>query len=312
MGDKLVIVEAGDTVSPTALLATPLTVTTTLPDVAPLGTGIRMLVGVQLVAVPATPLNVTVLLPWAEPKLVPVIVMDAPTVAEADERLAMPGTGSTVNETPALTPLDVSTTTLPDVAPLGTGTTMLVALQLVGVGVVLVPAKDTVLVPCVVPKFTPEIVTEVPTVPAVGDRLVMAGVCETVNGIALLVRPLTVTRTFPEVAVPGTGTIMLVGVQLVGVPAVPLNVTELLPWLEPKFAPVIVTAAPATAVFGDKPAIAGARMGGAKVVETLSKVAVASDEVSLLVTASPTYTSCVMLMVSLDPTCVQFTASGAM
>jgi hypothetical protein len=44
---------------------------------------------------------------------------------------------------------------------------MLVALQLVGVGVVLVPAKDTVLVPCVAPKVTPEIVTEVPTVPAV-------------------------------------------------------------------------------------------------------------------------------------------------
>jgi len=294
------------------LLATPLTVTTTLPDVAPLGTGIRMLVRVQLVAVPATPLNVTVLLPWAEPKLVPVIVMDAPTVAEADERLAILGTGSTVNEAPALTPLDVSTTTLPDVAPLGTGTTMLVALQLVGIGVALGPAKDTVLVPCVVPKLTPEIVTEVPTGPEVGDRLVMVGVCETVNGIALLVRPLTVTRTFPEVAVPGTGTIMLVGVQLVGVPAVPLNVTELLPWLEPKFVPVIVTAAPAKAVFGDKPAIVGAMMGAAKVVETLSKVAVASDEVSLLVTASPTYTFCVMLMVLLDPTCVQFTPSGAM
>jgi hypothetical protein len=34
---------------------------------------------------------------------------------------------------------------------------------------------------------------------------------------------------------------MLVGLQLVGVPAVPLNVTVLVPCVAPKFVPVIVT-----------------------------------------------------------------------
>src|SRR5258708_5862535 len=65
------------------------------------------------------------------------------------------------------------TTTLPVVAPLGTGTAMLVALQLVGVAVV--PLKVTVLVPWLAPKFAPAIVTEVPTGPDVGFRLVMLG-----------------------------------------------------------------------------------------------------------------------------------------
>ena len=66
------------------------------------------------------------------------------------------------------------TTTLPVVAPVGTGTTMLDADQLVGVAVV--PLKLTVLVPLVVPKFVPLIVTEVPTGPLVGARPVSVGV----------------------------------------------------------------------------------------------------------------------------------------
>ena len=37
---------------------------------------------------------------------------------------------------------------------------------------------------------------------------------------------------------------MLVALQLVGVAAVPLNVTVLVPAVAPKFAPVIVTAVP--------------------------------------------------------------------
>ncbi|MND04393.1 hypothetical protein D3C83_246430 [compost metagenome] len=46
-----------------ALLATPPTVTTKLPDVAPLGTLVWSEVAVQPVTVAAVPLNVTVLLP---------------------------------------------------------------------------------------------------------------------------------------------------------------------------------------------------------------------------------------------------------
>jgi hypothetical protein len=63
--------------------------------------------------------------------------------------------------------------TEPVVAPLGTEAMMRVAVQLVGVAVV--PLNRTVLVPCVAPKFAPLIVTAVPTIPDVGDRVVMVG-----------------------------------------------------------------------------------------------------------------------------------------
>jgi hypothetical protein len=53
---------------------------------------------------------------------------------------------------------------------------MLDALQLeLLVGVVGVPLKVTVLVPCVAPKFAPAIVTDVPTGPEFGVRLVIDG-----------------------------------------------------------------------------------------------------------------------------------------
>jgi len=80
---------------------------------------------------------------------------------------------TTVKPTPLLATPPTITTTLPVVAPAGTCTTMLVALQFVGVAVV--PLNFTVLVPCVAPKFAPAIVTEVPTSPDVGFRLVMLG-----------------------------------------------------------------------------------------------------------------------------------------
>jgi hypothetical protein len=51
---------AGVTVNVTPLLATPLTVTTTLPVVAPVGTVAVMLVELKLVMVAVVPLNLTV------------------------------------------------------------------------------------------------------------------------------------------------------------------------------------------------------------------------------------------------------------
>ncbi len=132
-----------------------------------------------------------------------------------------------MNGTPAEEPYEVVTTAFPVAAAEGTGTTMLVELQLVGWA--FVPLKVTVLVPWLAPKLTPEIVTDVPTGPAVGDKLLIVGICDTVNGIPLLVAPPTVTTMFPEVAVIGTGTTMLVEFQPVGDPATPLNVTVLVP-----------------------------------------------------------------------------------
>jgi hypothetical protein len=73
------------------LLATPATVTTTFPVVAPLGTGATILVALQLVGVAAVPLNVTVLVPCVAPKFVPAIVTAVPTHPELGDRLAMLG-----------------------------------------------------------------------------------------------------------------------------------------------------------------------------------------------------------------------------
>ena len=58
------------------MLATPFTVTTTGPVVAPVGTGVTMLVALQLMGAAIVPLNVTVLDPFVAPKFVPAMVTD--------------------------------------------------------------------------------------------------------------------------------------------------------------------------------------------------------------------------------------------
>lgn len=141
VGDRLVML--GVTVKAAPLLARPPTLTTTLPVVAPLGTGTTMLVALQLVGVANVPLNVTVLLPCVEPKFDPVMVTEVPTGAEVGLKLVMAGV--TVNKT-RLLPIPLTITmTLPVVVPAGTGATMVVLLQLVGVAVL--GPKVTVLVP---------------------------------------------------------------------------------------------------------------------------------------------------------------------
>ena len=67
----------------------------------------------------------------------------------------------------------------------------------------------------------------------------------------LLFTPPTVTTRLPVVAPVGTVATMLVALQLVGVAAVPLNVTVLVPCVAPKFVPVTVTEVPMTPEVGD-------------------------------------------------------------
>ncbi len=133
------------------MLATPPTVTTTLPVVAPVGTVATILVAFQLVGVAVVPLKVMVLVPCVDPKFVPAIVTEVPTGPEVGFRL---------------------------------GVTMLVALQLVTVA--LVPLNVTVLAPCAEPKFVPVIVTDVPAAPEVGLTLVTAGGTITVSATLAL------------------------------------------------------------------------------------------------------------------------------
>jgi hypothetical protein len=169
------LIEPDVTVNVTPLLATPPTVTTTLPVVAPVGTGVEMLVALQVVGVADTPLNFMALVPWVAPKLVPAITTELPTGPDVGFKDVMVGAGTvTVNATPLLAMPPTVTTTLPVVAPPGTGAEMLVALHAVGVDAT--PLNFTVLVPCVAPKFVPVITTDVPTTPEVGLRLVIVGV----------------------------------------------------------------------------------------------------------------------------------------
>jgi len=111
---------------------------------------------------------------------------------------------------------------------------------------VCVPLKVTKLciVPTVGPKFVPVMVTFVPIGPEVGVMLVMAGGGVTVKSRPLLATPATVTTTLPVVAPEGTVTLMPDAVQLEVAARVPLNVTVLLPWVDPKFEPFIVKPAP--------------------------------------------------------------------
>lgn len=272
LGETLVIVGVGITVKLTPLLATPESVTTTLPVVAPFGTGATMLVALQLVGVADVPLKLTLLFPCVAPKFAPAMVTLVPAGPVVGDTLVIVGAGTTVKLTPLLASPDTVTTTFPVLAPLGTGTEILVELQLVGVAVA--PLNVTVLLPCEVPKFVPVIVTGAVTGPDDGDRPVMAGEGMTVKFTPLLASPETVTTTLPVVAPVGTGTTMLVAVQVVGVAEVPLNVTLLVPWVAPKFVPVIVIDAPTPPDVGDRAEMFGKVPPPVEVTETLSKVAV--------------------------------------
>ena len=66
-GNKLPMLGVGITVNVAPALATPFTVTTTLPVVAPAGTGATIDVSLQLVGVAGIPLNFSVLVPWSAP-----------------------------------------------------------------------------------------------------------------------------------------------------------------------------------------------------------------------------------------------------
>jgi hypothetical protein len=242
------------TVKPMALLATPPTVTRTFPVVAPFGTGTTMPVADQLVGVATVPLNVTVLALLVAPKLLPEIVTAVPTTPLVGERPVRVGFAVvvTVYVSALLVTPPTVTSTLPVVALAGTGTTMRVEDQLVGVAVV--PLNLTVFVPCVEPKLVPLMVTDVPTGPLVGERLVRVGVAEavTVKVSALLATPPTVTTTPPVAALAGAGTTTRVEDQLVGVAVVPLNLTVLVPCAEPKLVPLMVTDVPSGPLVGER------------------------------------------------------------
>src|SRR3989338_1562166 len=98
-------------------------------------------------------------------------------------------------------------------------------------------------------------VTTVPTCPEDGERLIIFGV--TVKVSPVLDMPPTVTTTGPVLAPVGTGTIISMSLQLVGVASIPLKVAVLVPWVEPKFSPLIVTDVPTAPDAGERLLITG-------------------------------------------------------
>jgi len=257
VGDRLVILGAAVTVKFAPLLAPLPTVTTTLPVVAPAGTVTTMLVALQLVtlALLLAPLNITVLVPCVAPKLVPAIVTGAPTAPEVGDRLVMPGVTVKLELLLAWLPTVTTTAALPKLKLLGTVTAMLVALQLVTLAPVL--PKFTVLPPCVEPKLVPVIVTAVPTGPEVGDRLVIPGVTVKFDPVLAWPPTVTTTDTLPKLKPLGTVTAMLVALQFVTLAPVLPKFTVLVPCVEPKLVPVMVTAVPTGPEAGDRLAMPG-------------------------------------------------------
>ena len=254
VGETDAILGVGSTVKEKALLDTPLTVTTTFPVVAPVGTVTTISVALQLFVVPRVPLKVTVLVPLLDPKLAPLIVIEAPTGPDVGERLVIEGGDVTVKVFPLLAlPLTV-TITDPVVAPVGTEATMLVELQLDGVEAV--PLNLTVLPPWLGPKFVPAIVTGAVMAPDVGEMLLITG--NTTNATPLLAIPPTVTTTFPLVTPEGTVATICVPLQVAAVAVTPLKATVLLPWVAPKAVPLIVTEVPALPEAGEILVIVGA------------------------------------------------------
>ena len=90
----------------------------------------------------------------------------------------------------------------------------------------------------------------------------------TVNVTPLLARLLTVTTTRPVAAPEGTGTWILVLLQLAGEAVTPLNRTVLVPWVAPNRAPLIVTVVPTGPVLGVRLVMFGGRGCGTTTVES--------------------------------------------
>jgi hypothetical protein len=91
----------------------------------------------------------------------------------------------------------------------------------------------------------------------------------TVKNAPLLGTPAMVATTFPLDAPVGTGATMLVADHDVGAAATPLNATVLLPFVVPKFAPLIVTDWPTVPLAGERLEIVGAAGSGTRRMTSL-------------------------------------------
>ena len=184
---------------------TPLTVKEICPFVAPIGTIVVKLVVVEERTTASVPLNLIMLSVGFVLKLVPLMVIVAPTAPLLGVKLVMLGEPRTVNESALVivTPL-VVTDMVPEPAPEGTVTVILVELE--AVTTALMPLNATT---GDGPKFVPVIITVAPVAPLVGLKLVIVGVGSTVKVGLAIVWPFTETLMGPVVAPGGTTVLIL-------------------------------------------------------------------------------------------------------
>jgi hypothetical protein len=203
-------------------MVTPLVVTEIVPEVAPKGTEVVIVVEEEEVTLAVVPLNNTV---GEVVKLVPEIVTIAPTAPLAGVKPVIVGGGNTVKLEPLLT---VTPFTVNEIKPVDapTGTDVVMLLEVDAVTIAFTPPKVTALLDGVVLKLFPEIITVAPTAPAEGLNPEMDGEGNTVKSLALVtVTPLTVTEIFPVLEPPGTVVVMLLEVEAFITAVVLLNFT---------------------------------------------------------------------------------------
>lgn len=138
------------------------------------------------------------------------------------------------------------------------------------------PLKETALAPV---KLIPVRSTEVPDTPLVGANELITGAGTKL--VPLVPTPVEVVMVIgPMVALVGTWTVTDVAVHGgTTVASVPLNLTVLVPWLPPKFVPVMVTEVPTA----PPPGVNEVIVGGGRTVKLVPLVAVPPGVVTVRV-----------------------------
>src|SRR5438270_925596 len=129
------------------------------------------------------------------------------------------------------------------------------------------PLKATAFAPV---KLMPVSSTDVPDTPLLGANELITGAGT--KFVGLVPTPVeAVTVIGPIVALVGTWTVIKVALQLEAAAAsTPLNLTVLVPWLAPKFVPVMLTTVPTT----PPPGVNEVTVGGGRTVKVPPLVAV--------------------------------------
>ena len=251
-GENPVMVGEGRTVKAEELdTVTPLVATEMVPEDAPAGTEVVMLVEVADVTVLTVPLNDTILFDGVVLKLVPLIVTIAPTEPLTGLNPLIVGEGSTIKfvELTTVTPL-VVTEIGPVAAP--DGTVMVILVPVEELTVVVTPLNFTI---GVLSKFVPDIITVAPGAPEAGLKPDTVGEANTSKFVLLIVTPLVVTEMGPSAAPAGTVVVIVVGETSVAPAIIPLKKVTVAG--EVKFVPVMVTVVPTAPLAGLNPAMVG-------------------------------------------------------